>query len=186
MRLPGRCPRPEVRDRVTLKRTEIYYTEQGDGQPIVMSHGWPLNSDAWQVELELFADAGYRAIAHDRRGHGRFSKTQELPTASVARIRTSWTRTCWISSRTDRRMKSGGVSRPARTGRLRSGRTVLPGTEPAREPALCRGHPVIGQKVSRSLSEKSASPSNWPGNAPSTSSHGVSWNLATAPQNMTT
>ena len=55
--------------------TEIYYTEQGDGQPIVMSHGWPLNSDAWQVELKLFADAGYRAIAHDRRGHGRSSKT---------------------------------------------------------------------------------------------------------------
>jgi non-heme chloroperoxidase len=34
-----------------------------------------LNSDAWQLELKLFADAGYRAIAHDRRGHGRSSKT---------------------------------------------------------------------------------------------------------------
>ena len=55
--------------------TEIYYTEQGSGQPIVMSHGWPLCSDAWQVQLKLFADAGYRAIAHDRRGHGRSTKT---------------------------------------------------------------------------------------------------------------
>jgi non-heme chloroperoxidase len=54
---------------------DIYYTEQGSGQPIVLSHGWPLNSDAWQLELKLFADAGYRAIAHDRRGHGRSSKT---------------------------------------------------------------------------------------------------------------
>ena len=59
----------------TSDGTEIYYTEQGDGQPIVMSHGWPLCSDAWQVELKLFADAGYRVIAHDRRGHGRSSKT---------------------------------------------------------------------------------------------------------------
>jgi non-heme chloroperoxidase len=59
----------------TSDGTELYYTEQGDGQPIVMSHGWPLSSDAWQVELKLFADAGYRAIAHDRRGHGRSSKT---------------------------------------------------------------------------------------------------------------
>jgi non-heme chloroperoxidase len=53
----------------------MYYTEQGSGQPIVLSHGWPLCSDAWQVELKLFADAGYRAIAHDRRGHGRSTKT---------------------------------------------------------------------------------------------------------------
>ncbi|MCQ4121847.1 alpha/beta fold hydrolase [Rhodococcus tibetensis] len=59
----------------TSDGTEIYYTEQGTGQPIVLSHGWPLSSDAWQVELKVFADAGYRTIAHDRRGHGRSSKT---------------------------------------------------------------------------------------------------------------
>lgn len=54
---------------------ELYYTDQGEGQPIVLSHGWPLSTDAWQVELKRFADAGYRAIAHDRRGHGRSAKT---------------------------------------------------------------------------------------------------------------
>src|SRR5690606_5183460 len=59
----------------TTDGTEIYYTDQGEGQPIVFSHGWPLSSDAWQVELKVFADAGYRTIAHDRRGHGRSSKT---------------------------------------------------------------------------------------------------------------
>ncbi len=59
----------------TTDGTEIYYTDQGTGQPIVFSHGWPLSSDAWQVELKVFADAGYRTIAHDRRGHGRSSKT---------------------------------------------------------------------------------------------------------------
>lgn len=61
----------------TSDGTEIYYTEQGTGQPVVFSHGWPLSSDAWQVELKVFADAGYRAIAHDRRGHGRSSKTYQ-------------------------------------------------------------------------------------------------------------
>jgi non-heme chloroperoxidase len=59
----------------TSDGTELYYTEQGEGRPIVLSHGWPLCSDAWQVELKVFADAGYRVIAHDRRGHGRSSKT---------------------------------------------------------------------------------------------------------------
>jgi non-heme chloroperoxidase len=61
----------------TSEGIEIYYTEQGSGQPIIFSHGWPLNSDAWALELKVFADAGYRAIAHDRRGHGRSSKTYE-------------------------------------------------------------------------------------------------------------
>ncbi|MFK3669390.1 alpha/beta fold hydrolase [Leifsonia aquatica] len=59
----------------TSDGTEIYYSEQGTGQPVVFSHGWPLSSDAWQVEMKLFADAGFRAIAHDRRGHGRSSRT---------------------------------------------------------------------------------------------------------------
>lgn len=59
----------------TSDGTEIYYTEQGSGQPVLLSHGWPLSSDAWQLELKLFADAGFRAIAHDRRGHGLSSKT---------------------------------------------------------------------------------------------------------------
>lgn len=59
----------------TADGTELYYTDQGEGQPVVLSHGWPLSSDAWQVEVKLLADAGYRAIAHDRRGHGRSAKT---------------------------------------------------------------------------------------------------------------
>lgn len=59
----------------TSDGVEIYYTEHGSGRPILLSHGWPLNSDAWQVELKLFADAGFRAIAHDRRGHGRSTPT---------------------------------------------------------------------------------------------------------------
>ncbi|GAA1929717.1 alpha/beta hydrolase [Microbacterium aoyamense] len=58
----------------TADGTQIYYTDLGEGAPVILSHGWPLSSDAWQVELKLLADAGYRAIAHDRRGHGRSSQ----------------------------------------------------------------------------------------------------------------
>jgi non-heme chloroperoxidase len=58
----------------TSDGAEIYYTDEGTGQPIVLSHGWPLSSDAWQVEMKRFLDAGYRVVAHDRRGHGRSSK----------------------------------------------------------------------------------------------------------------
>ncbi|NVB79089.1 MAG: alpha/beta hydrolase [Kofleriaceae bacterium] len=51
--------------------TAIYYKDWGKGTPIVFSHGWPLNADAWDEQLMFFANNGYRAIAHDRRGHGR-------------------------------------------------------------------------------------------------------------------
>ena len=54
--------------------TQIFYKDWGSGQPVVFSHGWPLTSDAWDPQLKLVADAGYRAIAHDRRGGGRSSQ----------------------------------------------------------------------------------------------------------------
>ncbi|MFL4904604.1 alpha/beta fold hydrolase [Streptomyces sp. MMS24-I2-30] len=55
----------------TRDGVEIFYMDWGHGQPVVFSHGWPLNGDAWQDQLKAVADAGYRGIAHDRRGHGR-------------------------------------------------------------------------------------------------------------------
>lgn len=54
---------------------EIYYKDWGSGQPIVLSHGWPLSSEAWAGQMLFLAQHGYRAIAHDRRGHGRSSQS---------------------------------------------------------------------------------------------------------------
>jgi non-heme chloroperoxidase len=54
--------------------TQIYYKDWGSGQPVVFSHGWPLNSDAWDEQMMFVASHGYRAVAHDRRGHGRSSQ----------------------------------------------------------------------------------------------------------------
>jgi non-heme chloroperoxidase len=50
---------------------EIFYKDWGSGQPVVMSHGWPLNADSWEAQQLHLAANGFRAIAHDRRGHGR-------------------------------------------------------------------------------------------------------------------
>jgi non-heme chloroperoxidase len=58
-----------TRDNVT-----IYYKDWGTGQPIVLSHGWPLSSDSWESQALFLAANGFRVITHDRRGHGRSSQ----------------------------------------------------------------------------------------------------------------
>lgn len=58
----------------TQDGTQIYYKDWDSGQPIVFSHGWPLNSDSWEAQMLFLANHGFRVIAHDRRGHGRSSQ----------------------------------------------------------------------------------------------------------------
>ena len=58
----------------THDKTEIYYKDWGSGQPVVFSHGWPLDADAWEDQMFFLASRGYRCIAHDRRGNGRSSQ----------------------------------------------------------------------------------------------------------------
>ena len=53
---------------------QIFYKDGGSGPPVVLSHGWPLNSDSWEAQMLFLASHGYRCIAHDRRGHGRSSQ----------------------------------------------------------------------------------------------------------------
>ena len=60
----------------TKDGVQLYYKDWGpkNGQPIVFSHGWPLSSDSWDAQMIFFAERGFRAVAHDRRGHGRSSQ----------------------------------------------------------------------------------------------------------------
>jgi non-heme chloroperoxidase len=46
---------------------QICYKDWGKGQPVVFSHGWPLNADAWEDQMFFLGGRGYRCIAHDRR-----------------------------------------------------------------------------------------------------------------------
>lgn len=61
----------------TKDGTKIFYKDWGQGQPVLFSHGWPLNGDAWDGQMLFLLQKGYRVIAHDRRGHGRSSQTAE-------------------------------------------------------------------------------------------------------------
>ena len=54
---------------------QIHYKDWGDGPPIVLSHGWPLQADSWEAQMLFLCTHGFRCIAHDRRGHGRSTQT---------------------------------------------------------------------------------------------------------------
>jgi non-heme chloroperoxidase len=59
-------PTVETRD-----GTKLYAKVWGEGPPVVLIHGWPLSGDSWDPITQALAEAGFKAIAYDRRGFGR-------------------------------------------------------------------------------------------------------------------
>jgi 3-oxoadipate enol-lactonase len=48
-----------------------FYEEAGHGPPVLLIHGHTLDLRMWDAQVGPLADAGYRAIRYDVRGHGR-------------------------------------------------------------------------------------------------------------------
>src|SRR4051812_20685363 len=48
----------------TRDGVEIYYKDWGPktGQPVVLSHGWPLNAESWESAAFHLANNGFRVI----------------------------------------------------------------------------------------------------------------------------
>ncbi|MES2388865.1 MAG: alpha/beta hydrolase [Bacteroidota bacterium] len=53
---------------------KLYYTDQGEGTPIVFIHGWPSDSGMWEYQIAALSQQGFRCIAYDRRGFGKSDK----------------------------------------------------------------------------------------------------------------
>jgi non-heme chloroperoxidase len=53
---------------------DLYYEDHGEGQPVVLIHGFPLNGASWEKQTAALLDAGHRVIAYDRRGFGKSSQ----------------------------------------------------------------------------------------------------------------
>src|ERR1700722_9177073 len=51
--------------------TELFYRDWGTGRPVVFVHGMLMSSDMWQYQMLHLTENGFRAVACDRRGHGR-------------------------------------------------------------------------------------------------------------------
>jgi pimeloyl-ACP methyl ester carboxylesterase len=56
---------------------DLYYEDHGSGPPVVLVHGWPVDSRSWEPQQHSLLQAGYRVITYDRRGFGRSSRPTE-------------------------------------------------------------------------------------------------------------
>ena len=61
----------------TTDKTTLFYTDWGDGEPVVFTHAWALNSEMWAYQMPDFIGAGLRCVAYDRRGHGRSDRPRQ-------------------------------------------------------------------------------------------------------------
>ena len=55
----------------TGNNVALFYRDWGTGRPVVFCAAWALSSIAWQHQMIAVVDSGCRAVAYDRRGHGR-------------------------------------------------------------------------------------------------------------------
>jgi non-heme chloroperoxidase len=53
---------------------ELFYEDRGSGAPVLLVHGYPLPSDAWERQATALIEEGHRVITFDRRGHGKSSR----------------------------------------------------------------------------------------------------------------
>jgi non-heme chloroperoxidase len=51
--------------------TPLFYSDLGDGPPVVLVHSWSFHSSMWEYQVQALLAAGHRCVAMDRRGHGR-------------------------------------------------------------------------------------------------------------------
>lgn len=68
---------PFIESKSGAKPVNIFYTDQGEGKPLVFIHGWPLSHAMWEYQLAELPALGYRCIAYDRRGFGQSDKPWE-------------------------------------------------------------------------------------------------------------
>ena len=61
----------------TRDDAKLYVKDWGRGRPVILMHGWPLSADSWDDQAVAIADAGFRAVAYDRRGFGRSEQPWE-------------------------------------------------------------------------------------------------------------
>ncbi len=76
-------PQPAFLDVHNL-RLAVY--EQGEGDPVILLHGFPELAFSWRFQLPALAAAGFRAIAPDQRGYGSSSCPEDVAEYTIQKL----------------------------------------------------------------------------------------------------
>lgn len=60
--------------------------EQGEGEAVVLLHGFPELAYSWRHQMPALAEAGFRAIAPDQRGYGRTTAPADIADYRVSQL----------------------------------------------------------------------------------------------------
>ncbi len=71
-RVPASAGREEFIE--VEKNVKLHITDLGDGQPIVLIHGWPLSDAMYEYQYQYFVQKGFRVIGISLRGFGKSDK----------------------------------------------------------------------------------------------------------------
>lgn len=64
---------PFITNTNAKEQVDIFYEDYGEGQPVILIHGWPLSNKSWEQQVLKIVEEGFRCIAYDRRGFGTSS-----------------------------------------------------------------------------------------------------------------
>jgi pimeloyl-ACP methyl ester carboxylesterase len=63
---------------VSSNGAELYVEVHGDGDPVLLLHGWPDSADLWRHQVPALTARGFRVITPDLRGFGRSSRPEAV------------------------------------------------------------------------------------------------------------
>jgi 3-oxoadipate enol-lactonase len=75
-----------IADMVTVNGTHLHYERAGIGHPLVLIHGFSLNTQMWEDQFAVFAQH-YQTIRYDMHGSGRSALPTEEPFTAVDDLR---------------------------------------------------------------------------------------------------
>src|SRR5690349_12518675 len=67
----------------TIRGTTLNYVDRGNGLPLVLMHGFPVDLRMWDAQVNELASR-YRVLAPDFRGFGKSPSTDPITTESLA------------------------------------------------------------------------------------------------------
>jgi pimeloyl-ACP methyl ester carboxylesterase len=63
---------------IRLGDLDFRVVDEGNGDPVLLLHGFPDSAELWRRQLPALVDAGYRVIAPDLRGFGESARPTEV------------------------------------------------------------------------------------------------------------